>query len=176
MKAIAPDHRFALASLLATGMMGLTAGDAPLAAQGANNRTFDPVVFFSGRTEGNGTLDTITDPPKATRQTGVGAMRRDGTFVLDQTVDIEGDPTRQRQWLLREIGPGRFRGTLSDARGAVTSTVTGNRVRIRYTLKDGYGVDQTLTLSADGRSAFNNMKLKKFGITVGTIRETIRKI
>jgi hypothetical protein len=166
----------AIAMLAAVGLLWLSAGDAPASAQGTAARTFDPVEFFSGRTEGTGSLDTITASPKATHVTGVGTMRAGGLFVLDQTVDIAGDPTRHRQWQLRETAPGQFRGSLSDAKTPVTASVTGNRLRIRYTLRDGVGVDQTLTLAADGRSAANTMKLRKFGIGVGTLTETIRKV
>jgi hypothetical protein len=151
-------------------------GLAPSAAQTVAARNADPIAFFSGRTEGTGTLDTITASPKATHVTGVGTMRSGGLFVLDQTVGIAGDPTRQRQWQLRETAPGQFRGSLSDAKTPVTGSLTGNRMRIRYTLKDGIGVDQTLVFAADGRSAANTMKLRKFGIAVGTLRETIRKV
>jgi hypothetical protein len=166
-----------LAKLIAGAVLWALTGEAgPSAAQTLPTRTFDPVEFFSGRTEGTGALDTITASPRATHVTGVGTTRAGGLFVLDQTVEIEGDPVRHRQWQLRETAPGQFHGSLSDAKTPVTAAVTGNRLRIRYTLRDGVGVDQTLTLAADGRSAANAMKLRKFGIGVGTLTEVIRKL
>jgi hypothetical protein len=166
--------RLGLAVLFAAGALSLTAGDAPLAAQ-ATTRTFDPVAFFTGRTVGTGTLKKALSRAQATRVVGNGTMRSDGVFVLDQSVDIEGDPHRNRQWRLRETGPGRYEGTISDAKGNVVATVTGNRMRVRYTLKDGFAVDQTLVAAADGRSVHDTMKLRKLGIVAATLDETIRK-
>ena len=81
-------------------------------------RSFDPVVFFSGKTTGEGRLKKMFSSAQATHVTGRGRM--DGAvLVLDQTVTIAGEPTRERQWRLRAAGPGHWTGTLSDARGAV---------------------------------------------------------
>lgn len=157
--------------------MSLVGGPSPARAQGAAVRTFDPVAFFSGRTEGTGTLDEIAASPKTTFVTGTGSVRPDGVFVIDQAVKIEGEPAKQRRWQLRQTAPGRFSGTLSDAKGPVTGVVTGNRMQIGYTMKEGgMKVAQVLTLAADGRSLRNNMKIRKFGIVVATLEETIRKV
>lgn len=139
-------------------------------------RAFDPVAFFSGRTEGHGTVDEIAASPKSMHVTGTGTLRADGVFVIDQTVRIQGDPAKQRRWHLRQISPGRFGGTISDASGPVSGVVTGSRMQISYTMKGGMKVSQTLTLSADGRSLSNAMKVRKFGIVVATVAETIRKL
>jgi hypothetical protein len=171
------DRRAALrlGVLFAVSIAAFAGGPSPLRAQAA--RTFDPVAFFTGRTEGHGTLDEIAASPKATHVTGVGSLRSDGTFVIDQTVKIAGDPAKQRQWRLRQTAPGRFSGTISDAKGPVTGVVTGNRMRISYTMKErGLKVEQVLTLASDGRSASNSMKIRKFGIIVAKYVETIRKV
>jgi hypothetical protein len=97
--------------------------------------------------------------------------------VIDQTVKIAGDPAKQRRWQLRQAAPGRFSGTISDAKGPVTAVVSGNRMDVRYTMKErGLKVAQVLTLASDGRSAHNSMKIRKFGIVVATYVETIRKV
>jgi hypothetical protein len=155
----------------------LLSGPSPVQAQVATPaRTFDPVAFFSGRTEGIGTLDEVMASPKATHVTGTGSLQAGGLFVIDQTVKIAGEPVQTRQWQLRQTAPGKFSGTLSDAKGPVTGVVTGHRMKIGYTMKKGgMKVEQVLTLAADGKSLSNSMKVRKLGILVATMIETIRK-
>lgn len=164
--------RLLLAGLAAASLVG---GSSPIRAQAAA-RTFDPVVFFSGSTEGHGTVDEVLASPRKMHVTSSGALGASGVFVLNQTVRVEGDPVQKRQWQLRQTAPGRFSGTLSDASGPVTGVVTGHRMRISYKMKGGLKVEQMLTLASDGRSAANSMKVRKLGIVVATIVETIRKI
>jgi hypothetical protein len=150
-------------------------GSAPAHAQAAAH-AFDPIAFFTGRTEGVGTLDEVMASPVSTHVAGVGALQPNGVFVIDQTVKITGKPVEQRRWQLRETAPGRFGGTISDAKGPVTGVVTGNRMRISYTMrKGGMKVEQILTAAPDGRSVSNSMKIRKLGIVVATLAETIRK-
>ena len=156
-------------------MATLAGGASPVRAQ-ASARAFDPVAFFSGRTEGVGTLDEVMASPKATHVTGIGSLQPGGVFVIEQTVKIAGKPTEQRRWQLRQTTPGHFNGTLSDAKGPVVGVVTGNRMQIGYTMKGGMKVRQVLTLAADGRTLGNSMKIRKFGIVVATVVETIRKL
>lgn len=96
--------------------------------------------------------------------------------MIDQTVEVEGDPVKHRQWQLRQTTAGHFSGTISDAKGPVTGVVTGNRMRIGYTMKGGMKVEQMLTLAPNGRSLANSMKVRKFGIVVATVVETISKL
>jgi hypothetical protein len=160
---------------LALGAVALhSAQAAPAAAVAAE--AFDPVTFFSGATEGRGRLKKVMSSARTTYVTGRGTMRRDGTFAIDQTVAIAGDPVKTRQWLLREIAPGRFGGSLSDASGPVSATVAGPRLSIRYSMNGGLAVEQVLVLAPGGRSARNLMKIRKFGIVVATLDETIRKV
>lgn len=165
--------RFGLAASTVVSIGGLSS---LLRAAEPAHGVFDPVAFFSGRTEGSGMLDEVMASPRAVRVTSFGALRAGGLFVMDQTVDVAGDPTKRRQWQLRQAAPGRFGGTLSDARGPVTATCVGNTMRIAYTMTNGMKVDQMLTLAADGRSVSNAMKIRRFGITVATLAETIRKV
>lgn len=152
-------------------------GSASLLQAATPARAFDPVAFFTGSTEGHGTVDEIAASPRSMHVTGSGSMRADGVFVIDQRVRIKGDPAKQRRWQLRQTAPGRFGGTISDAKGQVSGVVTGNRMQINYTMKEGgMKVSQVLTLSADGRSLSNTMKVRKFGILVATVAETIRKL
>ena len=146
----------------------------PSAAPAQAPRGFDPVTFFSGKTSGEGTLKKMFSSAQATRVSGHGRVEG-GVLVLDQSVAITGEPRRERQWRLRAVAPGQWAGTLSDARGPVTASAAGAVLTIAYTSNDGMGITQKVTLAPDGRSARNRMKVRKLGLTVATLDETITR-
>ena len=136
---------------------------------------FDAIGFFTGRTEGTGTLRKIFSGSRPLRVRGTGYREADGALVLDQLVEEAGSAPRRRQWRMRETSPGRYSGSLSDAEGPVTGEADGNRLHLRFRMNGGLDAEQWLTLSADGRVASNRMTVRKFGITVAAVSETIRK-
>ena len=135
-----------------------------------------PERFFVGGTEGEGTLTVITRRPHAIHVTGTGHIAPDGTLVLAQTVNESGRPRRQRQWSIRQVSPGRYAGMLSDAAGPVTGEVDGNLMRLRFRMAGGLAAEQRLTLQPDGRTVLNRMTVRKLGIVVAVLNETIRKV
>ena len=134
-----------------------------------------PEQFFTGRTEGAGTVNVILSGRHSVRVRSVGRMER-GALLLDQVVQEEGKPARNRSWRLVRSGPNRFTGTLSDARGPVTGEVAGNVLRLRYRTAEGPSVEQRITLQPGGRTAHNRMTFRRFGLTVATVEETIRRV
>jgi hypothetical protein len=138
-------------------------------------KPFDPVAFFTGATQGRGTLKELLGKEKRTTTQSVGRVDTDGWLVLDQKVVVQGDPVRQRQWRLKQIAPGKYRGTLSDAKGTVEAEVSGQSARIRYVMKDGIKVEQSLTPLAGGRAVSNRATFRKFGMKVATLIERIEK-
>jgi hypothetical protein len=132
--------------------------------------------FFVGRTEGEGTVRVILSGSHGVRDETRGRLERDGTLVLDQVVREEGKPPRRRTWRIRRSGPDRVTGTISDARGAVTGEVEGNVLHLRYRSVEGPSVEQWITLRPGGRLAHNRMTFRRFGVTVATVEETIRRV
>lgn len=132
--------------------------------------------FFNGRTEGAGQLRKMFGKRQPVRVRGRGRLEADGTLVLDQTVERPGMPSKDRQWRIRETSPGRYTGTLSDATGPVTGVVTGNRLQLSFRMKGGLDAQQALTLAPDGRSAHNILTVRKFGMVVATLDETITRL
>ncbi len=167
-----PLRRVALILTAALAPLSFAATPARAAEPAA---TDDPVRFFTGTTEGAGKLKKLMSTAHGTRVHGRGFVRGDGALVLDQTVEEEGEPVKTRHWLLREVAPGRYSGTISDARGPVTVAIAGNRMTIRYTMTTGFAVAQEVVVAPDGQSAHNMMKVKRFGITVATVDETMRR-
>jgi len=137
---------------------------------------FDPLSFFAGHTSGNGRLKVVLRRGVQVSVSGSGRIGPDGALVLDQTVLEGAKPSRTRRWHLRQTAPGRYEGTLTDARGPVVGEVHGRRLHLRFTSTSGFKVQQWLTLSADGRSADNLLKASRLGVRVATLRERIAKL
>lgn len=136
---------------------------------------FDPIAFFMGKTRGEGTLKVALKAPQAILVESFGEADKDGALTLRQVIHEPGKPPRTRCWRLRETAPGRFGGTLTDAKGPVRIEQSGDVIRIRYTARDGLDFDQTLTPTGP-RTVANHMRIKRFGITVARIVEVIRKV
>ena len=136
---------------------------------------FNPVEFFRGRTHGEGMLKIIFQSPKKMSVDSEGVAEKDGSLVLKQVIHEPGKPPRTRYWRMRQTAPNRFEGTLTDAASPVRVDVSRNTIRIRYTAKDHLNFDQTLT-PVSPREVHNQMRVKRFGITVANYDETIRKV
>ena len=165
-------HRF-IPSLLVS--LALTACVAtPQIAPPAAAPTFEPLVFFSGRTLGIGRLKKIMSASEQTTVHGTGHVEND-TLVLEQTVEEGRNPIKQRTWHIRRDVDGRYSGSLTDAIGPITGEAEGNRLHLAFTMKGGLPTEQWITLAADGRSAHNIMIVTKLGLRVAVLDEEIRK-
>lgn len=162
----------AMAAALMTGCVSLPdEGFAP-APQAATPR-FDAIAFFTGRSTGRGQLSKIMGGTVPVEVTSEGTLARDGTLTLEQRVKEGEKEPRTRTWILRETVPGRYIGSLTDAIGPVTGTTQGNRLTLRYVMKDGFKVEQVLTLSPDGARADNLLTVKMLGAKVAVLTEEI---
>jgi hypothetical protein len=153
-----------VAALTACGMTPPAAHAAPV---------FDPFKFFLGRSHGDAQLKVILKDYQSVNVDSVGRVEGD-TMIIDQHIVVRGGETRDRQWRLRRDGPSRYVGTLTDAKGPVVGEVDGNRLHIRYASKDGQ-VEQWITLAPNTTYADNRMTVKKLGIVVATLEETITR-
>jgi len=131
--------------------------------------------FFIGRTEGSGTVHVIMSGRHSVRDRSTGRMQGD-TLVLDQVVEEEGKPARRRTMRLTRAGDNAVSGTASDARGRIVGEVSGNTLTLRYRHSEGPSVVQTITLQPGGRSARNRMTFRQWGVNVGTVETTIRRV
>ena len=169
--AFAPRRPRALGwALIAAVLVASTA----LQAQSTAAR-FDPAAFFTGRTTSEGSLSQIFASRKTTRVSTFGTRQPNGDMVLDQTVKIGDQPERHRTWRLRETTPGRFTGTISDAADDLSGSLSGNALTLTYTMDNHLGVHQVITVNPGGQSARNVMRIRRFGITVARLEETIRR-
>ena len=157
--------------LLAGGCVALPAP--PPADPGAP--PFPTFRFFAGATEGRGRLRVALHRTVPIMVHGRGRIEQDGTLVLDQTVIEGAKPPRDRRWRIREVAPGRFAGTLSDAAGPVTGEAAGGRLHLRFPMKGGLVAEQWLVPAPDGRSARNLLTVRGHGLAIARLDETIRR-
>ena len=143
---------------------------APLAAQ---PEPPELVAFFTGNTSGQGTYRQWLSGPKPLQVTSQGGMVGDN-FQLDQQIRIEGKAPRKRQWIMRPDGKGGWTASLTDATGPVEMVRQGHALRIRYEMKNGVKVEQSLR-QFDERTIYNRMRFTRFGLTLARIEERIVK-
>ena len=136
---------------------------------------FNPVEFFRGRSEGNGTLKVIFRSTEQIHTDNVGRAEKDGSLVLQQVIHEPGKEPRTRYWRMRQAGPNRFEGTLTDAASPVRVDVTNKGIRIRYTAQNHLNFDQMLT-PVSATEVHDTIRVSRFGIVVAHFDETIRKL
>ncbi|RZM30774.1 MAG: DUF3833 family protein [Sphingomonas sp.] len=174
--ASSPSVCFKSGVAVAVAMLMSSCMSAPPVAPITAGPPFVAERFFVGRLDGTGTLKIVLHDPGATHVSSVGKLEADGVLTLDQHIEQQGKPARDRQWRIRPLGNGRYTGTLTDASGPVTGEAVGNRLHLRFPMDGGTRVDQWLTLSPDGQVAMNHMIVRKLGVIVATLDETIRKL
>lgn len=141
------------------------AGDAP---------RFDVARAFTGASAGEGRLKVAFRRTRSVHVESTGHVAPDGTIIVDQIV-TEGGKTSTRQWVLRETAPGRYAGSLSDAAGPVEGVVKGNCLRLSFPMKGDLTAHQWLYAMPDGRTIENRMSIRKSGVLVARLKETISR-
>jgi len=137
---------------------------------------FDPLVFFTGPSRGAGTLKVTLKAPVPIRVESVGKPDGKGGIVLDQVIREGTKPPRNRRWTLHSTSPTTLTGTITDTPGPVSGRMVDNRLLLNYTMKGGLKAEQVLTLQPGGRSVLNRMIVRKFGLLVANVEETITKV
>ena len=160
----------------AVGLLALTACTpaAPPEATQAGP-AFDPVAFFTGTTHGDGKLDQIMKGQRIVTVDSVGTPAANGALTLTQRIATQGEPPRTRVWKLKQVAPGRYAGSLTDAVGPVETIAIGRAIRIRYPMKGGLKVEQWLVALPGGRVLDNRLTVTKWGMKVASLHERITK-
>ena len=159
--------------LIATLPMALVGASA--SAMNSPDSDTDPMRFFEGKTEAVSKIKVIMRKPYSSRTIGDGDIHA-GILHLVQRVHDEGKAPYDRRWKMRQVGPGRFSGSMSEAAGPVLVEQVGERYRFRFKMKGNLSVEQWLTPLPGGTSAHSKMSVRKLGIVVGRSEGTVRKL
>ena len=134
-----------------------------------------PLQFFNGKTEMQSVIKVIMKKPYRSRAIGTGRILTDGSLSLAQQVYDEGEPTKQRNWKIRQISPDRYAGTMTEAVGPVTVAEVDGKYRFNYKMKGNLAVEQWVT-PLGGTAAKSVVTVRKFGVKVASSTGTIRKL
>jgi hypothetical protein len=156
----------------AAALIALAASPVAAKVEGLQN----PMRFFEGRTLSVSTMKVVMKKPIRVRSVGRGVIEADGSLNLVQHVEEDGRRAHDRRWRIRRIAPGRFVGTMTDAKGPVTIEEVNGRYRFRFKLGGNLAVEQWVIPLPGGASALNKLTIKKLGITVARSEGTIRKL
>jgi hypothetical protein len=133
-----------------------------------------PELFFLGETRGRGVIQTAGGRPSRTFEVVSQGLRQGETIRVDQTIRYGDGKVDRRFWTLRQTGPNRYEGALSDAAGPVRAEVSGNALRLRYLLRrPAVTMEQWLYLQPDGRTLLNEGTVRAFGIVAARLSEQI---
>ena len=135
----------------------------------------DPIAFFTGTSHGDGQLDQIMKGARTITVDSVGTPEADGSITLTQHIVTQGDKPRDRVWRLKQVAPGRYAGSLTDANGPVETVAIGRAIRIRYPMKSGLQVEQWLVALPGGKALDNRLSVTKWGMKVASLHERIEK-
>ena len=136
----------------------------------------EPLRFFEGRTEMVSFVKVLSRKPYRSHTVGRGQIMGDGSLVLVQHINDAGKPPEQRHWRIRQVGPNRFAGTMSEALGPVNVQRVGGNYRFRFKMKGNLAVEQWVKPLPGGKLAQSKLTVRKFGIKVASSEGTIRKV
>ena len=142
----------------------------------AAEQTTNAMRFFEGRTESLATIKLVMKKPYKSRSIGRGEIKPDGSLLLVQRVEDEGKQPHERRWHIRETSPGKFTGTMSEAKGPVVVDEVGGRYRFRFRMKGNVSVEQWIAPLPGGKTASTKVTIRKMGITVGQSEGTIKRL
>ncbi len=157
---------------LAGGLIGA----ALLAVSADAERLRQPLRFFEGRTEMVSVVKVMMGSPYNSRTIGAGRILPDGSLALVQRIFDEGKAPAERRWRVRQVGPGRYAGTMSEAVGPVVIEEVGGRYRFKFRMKGALAIEQWLIPQPGGRSARTTLTVRKFGMRVASSVGTIRRL
>ncbi|HTG77978.1 MAG TPA: hypothetical protein VL553_00070 [Sphingomicrobium sp.] len=135
----------------------------------------DPMRFFDGKTESLSTIKLIMRKPYRSKTLGTGKIDS-GVLKLVQRVQEDGKAPYQRLWKIRQVAPGRFSGSMSEATGPILVEQVGERYRFRFKMKGNLSIEQWLIPMPGGTTAQSKLSIRKYGMIVGRSEGTIRKI
>ena len=135
-----------------------------------------PLRFFEGRTEMLSIVKVIMKKPYRSRTLGAGRILPDDSLALIQQVYDEGQAPELRSWRIRQLAPGHFAGSMTEAVGPVVVDQMGGSYRFKFRMKGNLAVEQWLTPLPGGRSARTSLTVRKLGMQVATSVGTVRRV
>lgn len=146
---------------------------------------FDPIVYFTGKTESAGVRENRRGTPVEQVFTSTTGKMVDGTLEMKQDlrfVTPEKTTTSRRTWRMRKTGPHSYEASANDMVGSATGQSSGNSFHWNFPLQLKPGnpltnirMSQWMYLQPDGKTMMNHTTITKAGIVVGQVSEVFSK-
>lgn len=146
-----------------------------------NQPVFDPVQFFSGKTDAWGMFQKRGGEVVKRFHVEITGSEQDGKLTLDERFLYDDGSTQQRIWTLTHQPDGSWRGTAGDVVGEAVGRAAGNALNWRYTLLlpvDGKTYEMEMDdwmFLMDRQTMINRTSMRKFGLEVGQVTLFFRK-
>lgn len=136
---------------------------------------FDLFQFFEGRSQAWGMVQDYKGQQVRRFNVELNGVITDNKLVLTEDFLFDDQTTQQRIWTITKQVDGRYLGTADDVVGEAVGYEKGNALHWQYTLAmdvDGatYNIKfEDWMFYQDNNQLFNVAKMKKWGITVGSV-------
>jgi hypothetical protein len=136
---------------------------------------FELTAFLEGRTRAWGVFEDRFGRVRRRLAVDMHGQWQDGTFVLDERFEYDGDAVETRTWRIVPLGAGRFRATCPDCVGEATGECGTDSVRMCYRFRLKLESRQ-IVVTFDDRLyrvgdtvAVNRAIMSKWGVKLGEL-------
>ncbi len=149
-----------------------------------SKKSFAPDEYFTGHTRSWGVIENRKGEPKS-RFTSEAFGKRDanGDLIIDQSFHFDGGRKLERTWQVHRLDAHHFEATANDVVGKAKGEARGNAFQWDYTIvmKAGKPMSkmhfhQWMYLPDETETMFTRVSVRKFGIKVGQITESFRRV
>ncbi|MDP9291240.1 MAG: DUF3833 domain-containing protein [Verrucomicrobiota bacterium] len=144
----------------------------------AQQPTFDPARFFTGRTRSSGVLENRGGSPTQRVTTETRGQWNGDTLKLEQDLAFSGGKRQHRSWSMRRIDAHHFEATANDIIGTIRGEAYGNVFHWSFTVALSPGnplshvrMTQWMYFQPDRRTMLNHSTIRKAGIVVAQVTE-----
>lgn len=144
--------------------------------------TFNMAEYFEGRTRAWGLFETITGKVKKSFVADIEGRWEGSDFFMEEDFTFSDGEKETRVWRLRFNDDGSFRASCSDTPTPGKGIIKNMRGDLAYSMALNVGGRKVmlsfsdLFYQIDEHTVINRAKVKKFGIPVGQVLISFRKM
>lgn len=171
------------ALLVGTALLLSSCSSPTPADYAAEEPTLDLRTYLNGPLEAHGILFDYTGKPDLRFHVAMTGRWNGNTGTLEEHFTYSDGRKETRTWTITFRDDHHFTGTAADVVGEATGSQYGNSMNMRYTLDATRPNGDTITLSMDDwmylmdeKTLINRTTMRKFGLKVGELVITFRKL
>ena len=143
---------------------------------------FNMADYFEGRTRAWGLFETITGKVKKSFVADIDGRWNGDDFLLEEDFTFSDGEKETRTWRLKFSDDGSFRASCADTPTPGNGMIKDRRGDLAYSMAVNVGGRRVMLSFADlfyqidENTVINRAKVKKFGIPVGQVLISFRKV